>query len=103
MPKEYRKKPVKQQDIAKRRINFLFRIAKESFKKNPKTAEKCVKLATRVAMKHKIRLDSNFKKQFCKHCHNFLVPGANLRVRIHKHRVVYYCSNCKQYMRHPIK
>ena len=28
-----------------------------------------------------------------------LVPGKNSRVRIHKSRVIYYCFNCKKYMR----
>lgn len=103
MPKKYYKKPVQQQKIAKERIKFLFQQAKEVFKENSSLSDKYVKLARRIAMKYKIRLPSSLKKRFCKHCHNYLVPGVNCRVRLHKHRLIYYCLSCRHYMRHPIK
>ena len=103
MPKKYHKKPQSQVNIAKKRINFLFREAKNSFKKNPNLSNKYVKLARRIAMKYKMKLPSELKKKFCKNCHSYLVPGVNARVRIHKHRVIYYCFNCKHYMRQPVK
>lgn len=103
MPGKYYKKPVKQQKIAKERIMLLFNLAKESFKEDSRLSDKHVKTARRIAMKYKIRLPSELKKKFCKHCHRYLVPGVNCRVRIHKHRVIYYCLSCKHFMRHPIK
>lgn len=103
MPKKYYKKPVQQQKIAKERIKFLFQQAKEVFKEDSRLSDKCVKTARRIAMKYKIRLPSAFKKRFCKHCHKYLVPGVNCRVRIHKHRLIYYCLSCRHYMRHPIQ
>ncbi len=101
--KKYYKKPDKQVKIAKARIKFLFDEAKESFKKNSKLSDKYIKLARRIAMRYKIRMPSELKKQFCRNCNKFLVPGANCRVRIHKHRVIYYCMGCRHYIRHPIK
>ena len=103
MPKKYHKKPQNQQKIAEARIKLMFQLAKEVFKKDSKLADKYIKIARRIAMKYKIRLSASFKKQFCKHCHKFLVPSINCRVRIHKHRLIYYCLECKHYMRHPIK
>ena len=103
MPKKHYKKSDKIQKIAKKRISLLFRLAKEHFREDNKLADKYVKMARRIAMKHKIRLPSSLKKQFCKNCHRFLVPGANCRVRIHKHRIIYYCFGCKHFMRHPVK
>ena len=103
MPKKYHKKSVQQQKIAKKRIEFLFKHAKEVFKEDGKLSDKYVKVARRIAMKYKIRLSSHLKKSFCKHCHKYLVPGVNCRVRIHKHRVIYYCMGCKHYIRQPIK
>ncbi|MBI2101810.1 ribonuclease P [Candidatus Woesearchaeota archaeon] len=103
MPKRYFKKSNKTQRIAKARINLLFRLAKEHFREDSKLSDKYVKMARRIAMKHKIRMPSSLKKQFCKSCHRFLVPGANCRVRIHKHRIIYYCIGCKHFMRHPVK
>lgn len=103
MPKKHYKKSDKVQKIAKNRINILFRLAKEHFKEDNKLSDKYVRMARRIAMKHKIRLSSELKKRFCKNCHKYLVPGANCRVRIHKHSIIYYCLGCKHYMRHPVK
>ena len=103
MPKKYYKKSSKQLKIAKARINFLFKLAKEHFKEDSKLSDRYVKLARRIAMKYKVRLPSTLKKRMCKHCHRYLVPGINCRVRIHKHRLIYYCFGCKHYMRHPVK
>ncbi len=103
MPQKYHKKPQSQVNIAKKRIHFLFREAKNSFKINSSLSNKYIKLARRIAMRYKIRLPSELKKKFCKNCYSYLVPSVNARVRIHKHRIIYYCLNCKHYMRHPIK
>ena len=103
MSKKYYKKPAKQQQIAKRRIRFLFDEAKDSFKKDPNLSKKHVKLARRISMKYKIKLPSEMKKKFCKNCHSYLVPGVNCRVRLHKHRLIYYCSGCRHFMRFPVK
>src|SRR3989338_9747714 len=104
MPKQkYYSKPATQVNIAKRRIRFLFDEAKDSFKKNPKLSNKHIKLTRRLAMKYKIKMPSDLKKKFCKHCYSYLVPGVNCRVRIHKSRVIYYCFSCKNYNRQPIK
>ncbi len=102
MPKNYHKKSSKVQKIAKERINFLFRLAEENFKESSPLSDNYVKMARRIAMKHKIRLPSALRKRFCRHCYKYLVPGVNCRVRIHKHRIIYYCLNCKHYMRHPV-
>ena len=103
MPKKYYKKPASQVKIATKRINLLFELAKDSFKKDSNLSDKYIKQARRIAMKYKIRLPSSLKKRFCKHCHKYLVPGVNCRVRLHKSRLIYYCLSCKHFMRHPIK
>ncbi len=92
-----------QQKIAVARIKLLFNEAKNVFNKDCKLADKYVKLARCIAMKYKIRLSSQLKKSICKHCHKYLVPSNNCRVRIHKHKLIYYCLNCKHYMRYLIK
>jgi len=101
--KKYHKKPDKQVKMAKRRIKFLFDEAKDSFKKDIKQSDKYMKLARRIAMRYKIKLPSELKRRICKHCHRYLVPGVNCRVRIHKHRVIHYCMNCRHYTRHPVR
>jgi len=104
MPKKrHYKKPTQQLKIAQNRIRFLFQHAKEVFKEDSKLSDKYVKIARKIAMKYKIRLPSSLKKRFCKHCHKYLVPSVNCRIRIHKHRLIYYCLSCKHFMRHPLK
>jgi len=104
MPKKYyNKKPASQVKIANRRIRFLFDEAKNVFKQDSGLADKYIKMARRIAMKYKVRMPAEMKKRFCKNCHRYLVPGANSRVRLHKHRLIYYCMSCRHYMRQPVK
>lgn len=80
-------------------VNNLFNLAKIAFKDDPKLANKYVKLARKNAMKINLRIPRGLKRKFCKHCYFYLVPGKNSRVRVHKSRIIYYCFNCKKYMR----
>jgi|SRR3989344_5022969 len=89
----------KAKEIALERINVLFGEAKDVFKKDKTLANRYVKLARELAMKYKVRIPVNLKRRFCKHCFNYLVPGVNLRVRTRNGNVVYYCLECKHYMR----
>ena len=93
MKRKHIQKPAKQQKIALQRINILFKEAKNMFNEEPKLADRYVQLARRIAMKYKVKIPSKFKRRFCKHCHKYLVPGINLRIRTHKGHMVYYCLN----------
>ncbi|MDD5331475.1 MAG: ribonuclease P [Candidatus Nanoarchaeia archaeon] len=104
MPKDfYVKKKEKDKTIAKERIEELFKQAKEVFKKDSSLANRYVKLARNIAMKTKTKIPSNLKKNFCKHCYSFLKPGINCRVRTKDNKLIYYCLNCKKYMRTVLK
>ncbi len=99
----YSRKPASQVNIAKERIQELFRQADEVFDEDPKLADRYVELARKISMKIKVRIPSNLKRKFCKHCYCFLKPGKNCRVRTHEGKVVYYCQKCKKFMRFPYK
>ena len=88
---------------ALKNIKSLFKEAELIFGKDKKLADKYVSLARKIAMKFNITLPSELKRKFCKHCYSYLVPGKNCRVRIQKSRVIYYCGNCKKYMRFVLK
>lgn len=90
-------------EIAKERITILFREASLQSKKNPELAHRYIKLARKIAMKVRVQMPKQYKRRYCKHCYHYLKPGVNLRVRTNKDRVVYYCLDCKRYMRFPIK
>ena len=85
------------------RIKVLFREAKIQFKEKPELADRYVELARKAAMKVNLKLPREIKRKFCKRCYKYVVPGVNVRVRIHKNRVIYYCFNCKGYMRFMLK
>lgn len=88
--------------IAKERIEILFKEADKIFNENKELANNYVTKARKISMKFKIRIPSKLKKKFCKHCYSYLKPGKNVRVRNNKSKVVYYCLECKKYMRFPI-
>ena len=102
MQRKQRQKPIKQQRIASSRIRLLFDLASEIFDQNSALSNKYVNKARKIAMKYKTGLPSDLKKRMCKNCHAYLVPSVNCRVRIHKHRVIYFCQKCRHYMRHPL-
>ena len=101
MTNKYQKKPGSQKTIAKERIKVLFQQAKKIFKKDKKLANRYVKLARELAMKYKVSIAPELKRKFCKHCYSYLVPSVNARIRTRAGKVVYYCMECKHYMRFP--
>lgn len=94
-------KPIKK--IALERIRVLFEEAGKIYKKDPSLADRYVAIAKKVAMKSQMSIPSYLKKRFCKKCSHYLVPGLNCRVRIRNKKLVYFCLNCKNYMRFPYK
>ena len=91
------------QEIALEKVKELFKEAKEAFPKDPKLSNRYVNIARKTAMKVNLKFPRILKRKYCKHCYNYLVPSKNCRVRIHKNRVIYYCFNCKNYMRYMLK
>jgi len=95
------KESIKQEALEK--IYELFREAGLIFDRDPKLSDKYVSLARKIAMKYTISIPKELKRRFCKHCYSYLVPGKNCRVRIQKHRVIYSCEKCKNFMRFVLK
>ena len=89
--------------VALERISILFKEADEIFSKNKELSNKYVKLARKLAMKVNLKMPSNLKRKFCKHCYSYLKRGANLRVRTKNSKVVYYCLDCKKFTRIGLK
>lgn len=96
-----KKESVKNEALEK--IKILFDEAKEQFDENPFLSNRYVILARKISMKFKARIPRELKRKYCKHCYHYLVPNKTCRVRIHKSRVIYYCFNCKKFMRFMLK
>lgn len=86
--------------IARERIAILFARAREFFDEDPAVSHRCVALARRIAMRQRVRIDRSYRRQFCRFCHAFLVPGRNMRVRIHRGKVIVTCRECGRQMRY---
>jgi len=83
--------------IAMERIQTLFRLARETFRQDPALTQRYVDTARKIAMATKIRLPREYRRQVCRHCKSFILPGVNCRVRIKQRRephVVITCLNC---------
>lgn len=86
-------------DKANEKILFFFSKAREVFPDDPALANRYVSLARKQAMRHKIRLPRELRRLFCRHCYRLLVPGKTVRIRTHRGKVVYFCLNCRKFMR----
>ena len=91
--KERSKKPSTKL-IARERIAVLFRQAEQVYATDPGMSNRYVMLARKIAMRQRVRIDRVFRRRFCHHCSAFLVPGMNMRVRVHRGNVVVTCLAC---------
>ncbi len=103
MKQKHRKKPALFRQIAKERIEELFKQAELKFKEESTLSDRYVELARKIGMKYKVRMPRELKRRFCKHCYKYLVPGVNCRVRNTNSKIVYSCFNCKKFMRFPVE
>lgn len=92
--------------IAMARISQLFRMANEIFQRNPSLAQRYVSIARKIAMATTVPLPTEHRRQVCKHCKSFIVPGANCRVRIKQRRephITITCLHCGLPTRIPLR
>ncbi len=101
MKQPHNKKSDFLKEIANERILKLFEQAELRFKEDSKLSDRYVEIARKISMKYKVKIPRELKRRFCKHCHKYLVPSVNCRVRLTQKKVVYYCLNCKRFMRFP--
>lgn len=88
--------------VAKERIGVLFTRAQDAFPEHPERSNRYVALARRIAMRQRVHIDREFRRRFCHHCYAFLVPGRNMRVRVHRGNVVVTCGICNKKMRYRV-
>jgi ribonuclease P protein subunit RPR2 len=83
--------------IAIQRIQKLFSLAKETLNEDPSLAQRYVDVARKIAMAARVHLPTEYRRQICKHCKSFILPGVNCRMRIKQRRephIVVTCLNC---------
>jgi ribonuclease P protein subunit RPR2 len=82
--------------IARERVAVLFHQAELAFPAHPERSNRYVDLARKIAMRQRIRIDREFRRRFCHHCSAYLMPGQNMRVRVHRGNVVITCQHCNK-------
>ena len=88
--------------IARERIEILFEQARLACGAHPERSNRYVEIARRIAMRQRIRIYRESRRQYCHHCYSFLVPGKNMRVRVHRGNVVVSCHSCNKKTRYRV-
>lgn len=88
--------------IARERITALFRQAEGAAGAHPERSNRYVELARKIAMRQRVRIDREHRRRFCRQCSSFLVPGQNMRVRVHRGNVVVTCLVCSKKTRYRV-
>ncbi len=82
-------------------VEALFKEAELIFP--DKKANDLVKKARKKAMSVNLRLPSELKRKFCKHCYSFLKQGENVTVRTNAGKLIYTCGVCKKVWKRSLK
>ena len=88
--------------IARERISILFGQARQAFPAHPELSNRYVELARKISMRQRVRIDRELRRQYCHYCYAFLVPGSNMRVRVHRGNVVVTCRSCNKKTRYRV-
>lgn len=87
--------------IAAERIERLHVLAREAAREgDQERAREYVRLARRIAERHRLRLPREFKRFTCDACDRYLIPGRNARFRTQDGHVVVTCE-CGHQSRYP--
>ena len=90
-----------QDAIAEDRIQLLAERAREAAKRDrDDRAREYVRLARRIAERHRLSLPEAFDRATCDACDRYLLPGRNARVRTRDGHVVVTCD-CGAQARYP--
>lgn len=89
-----------QKKIAHDRICYLFTLAEKNARnKNLNFAHRYVQLARKIAMRYRVPIPVEYKRCFCKHCYKYIIPGETSRIRIHRGKIITFCTSCNNYTR----
>lgn len=79
--------------VAAERIDRLEELAKAAVRSGePDRSREFVRLARRIAERHRLRFPRRFERFSCNRCDVYLVPGVNARVRLRDGYVVVRCD-----------
>ncbi len=90
---------MKKQCTAHEALQQIKQYFTQAHTKDQQKGKLIIQKARKLAMKHRIKLPKELKRQYCAHCYTFFIPGKNYRVRTAEGRVVYTCLCCGKHTR----
>lgn len=78
--------------VAAQRIATLAALARETAPEDEELAREYVRLARRVAERHRLSLPKRFRRFTCDTCDTYRRPGVTARVRLQNGHVVLTCE-----------
>jgi ribonuclease P protein subunit RPR2 len=88
--------------VAAERIERLTALAREAATiEAVDVSRRYVRLARRIAERHRLTLPSSLARNHCTNCDVYLLPGVTVRIRVHRGRLIYTCLECKHIHRYP--
>jgi|GEM_PF-5758524 ribonuclease P protein subunit Rpp21 (EC 3.1.26.5) len=60
--------------LARERIAVLFHEAERIFPEHPEYSDRYVEIARKIAMRERVRIDTEFRRRYCHHCYRYFVP-----------------------------
>lgn len=101
-----RKDKGNQKEIAQERISILFDLAvKSAQEKDLGQADYLIGVAREIGKKTNVRIPSNLKRLYCKHCYKFTRASSRSRTRVNskQNRVEVKCLTCGGNTYYPVK
>jgi len=95
-----------EKQLALQHVRTLFDKAREVIHDDPTLAQHYAEMARKIAMSTKLRLPTEYRRQICRHCKSFILPGVNCRIRTQSKRephVVVTCLTCGKHSRIPLE
>lgn len=90
-------------EIAAERIERLAALAEQAIAERQfDRSREYVRLARRLAERHRLSLPRSFDRSTCDRCDVFQRPGVNVRVRVQRGRVIRQCD-CGDIARYPYR
>lgn len=88
------------QRLARERIRTLFSHAAAAYQWSPDLSDRYVGIARKIAMRYRVKIPRELRRQFCRYCYRFLVGGINARIRIHRGKAIVTCLSCRKQRRY---
>ena len=95
MPRRWKNNKADEINIARARIDLLYKHAKSIYQTDIALANRYIEIALRIAERMRIKLPTQYKRTICRKCKKLLLGRSRVRVRQNRQsHMVVTCKNC---------